>query len=139
MKRMEARRAMSRNLLGLRVLVVEDEYMIAQMIAEILERAGCVVIGPESDLDAALHAVRHKKIDGVLLDINLGGTLIFPLADQLDANKVPYLFVTGYGPYTVPDRFRNHPLIAKPFMPHVLLQTLQDVAAKGDRFNPATP
>lgn len=127
---------MSRNLTGLRILVVEDEYLIANMIVEILERAGCVVVGPESELDGAIQTFRHENIDAVLLDVNLGGRLIFPLADQLDRHKVPFLFVTGYGPYTVPERFRDHPLITKPFMPHDLLQSLENIAGNGKRFRP---
>jgi DNA-binding response OmpR family regulator len=117
---------MSINLQGLHVLVVEDEYLIAVMIVETLEKAGCTVIGPESELDAALQSARRVKIDGGLLDINVGGELVFPLAEQLDENNVPFVFLTGYGRTTMPDRFRGRPFVSKPFLPHVLLQTLKD-------------
>ena len=134
-----AERIMTNLIRGLRVLVVEDEYLIALMIAEILEQAGYEVVGPVSSLDSALKLGHPHNMDSGLLDVNLNGEMVYPLADKLDSFNLPYVFVTGYGAVKLPERFRERPVLAKPFMPHVLLQTLQDVAAKGDRFNPATP
>jgi two-component SAPR family response regulator len=109
---------------GLHVLVVEDEYVIAQMIADILEQAGCVVIGPAPALHSARELIGRTRIDSGLLDINLNGEMVFPLAEQLEQLKVPFVFITGYGSISFPERFRDCPSVAKPFTSDRLLRVL---------------
>lgn len=110
--------------------------MIAMMIAEILEKAGCVVIGPESRLDSAMKIAGGRELDGGLLDVNLGGEMVFPLAEQLDLKRVPYVFVSGYALAMLPERFQDRPFLAKPFMEHVLLRTLEHATRGGDHVRP---
>ena len=96
-------------------MVVEDEYFIAILIEEILESAGCVVMGPIPRLPDALHAVDHQDYDVAVLDVNLAGEWINPVADALSERNVPFLFVTGYGANALPSEHAQRPHICKPF------------------------
>jgi CheY-like chemotaxis protein len=82
---------------GLRVLVVEDEFLVAMLIEDMLRSAGCVVSGPVPRLAAALDAVNGGTFDAAVLDVNLAGDRIDPVADVLCRRNVPFVFVTGYG------------------------------------------
>ena len=98
-----------------RILVVEDEFLIALDIAGVLEDNGLVVIGPVSTAAEALNALTQQAIDGALLDANLGGQPVGAVADALRARKVPFAFVSGYGRERLPPRYREAPLVRKPF------------------------
>jgi DNA-binding response OmpR family regulator len=100
---------------GTRVLVVEDELLVAMMIEEALQLAGCVILGPISDLPQALRAAREQVIDVALLDVNLAGARVFPVAAVLAERSVPYVFMTGYGRGMLPVEYANRPTIGKPF------------------------
>jgi CheY-like chemotaxis protein len=115
---------MSGTLAGLRVLVVEDEPLVAIDIAAILRRAGVAVVGPAHRLDPALLHAAGEALDGALLDINLGTANIFPVADALAGRGVPFMFLTGYEPEVLPERFRDRPLHRKPYSSERLLRAL---------------
>src|SRR5262247_3630534 len=85
------------NLEGLRVLVVEDEMMVSMLIEDMLSDLGCTVVGPASRLDEAMELARQGGLDCAVLDVNLGGQPIFPLADLLRQQGAPFAFATGYG------------------------------------------
>src|SRR6185295_15398151 len=85
------------SLAGLRVLVVEDEMMVSMLIEDMLSDLGCTVVGPASRLDEALELAKADGIDCAVLDVNLGGQPIFPLADLLRQMGRPFAFATGYG------------------------------------------
>jgi CheY-like chemotaxis protein len=104
-----------------RILVVEDEFLIALDIAGALEQGGLVVIGPLASIPDALYALEQEKIDGALLDANLGGQPVGCLADALLARKVPFAFVSGYGRDQLPPQHRDAPLVRKPFTSEDLL------------------
>ena len=107
---------------GVRVLVVEDEYLVATLIEQILESAGCIVLGPIPRVPEALDAVNDDDCDAAVLDVNLAGELINPVADALCERDVPFMFVTGYGPNALPSEYAQRPHIGKPFrMPNCLL------------------
>jgi len=108
----------------LRVLVVEDEYLVAMLIKDILEGAGCVVMGPVPRLSEALDAVDHDTCDAAILDVNLAGERIDPVARALSRRNVPFVFVTGYGPGGLPREFTQRPRVCKPFRMDDLLGTL---------------
>ena len=110
---------------GARVLIVEDEGLLALQIEEIFESAGSTVIGPFSDLARARNAVRYGAVDFAVLDTNLNGEPVYPLADELSANGIPFVFVTGYEASNLPERFRASPRISKPFDPADLTKQLQ--------------
>jgi DNA-binding response OmpR family regulator len=101
---------------GLRVLVVEDSLLIADVITEILADSGCTVIGPVARVRRALNLLRETEIDGAVLDVNLAGQLSFPVAAQLGASDIPYIFLTGYDDENaMPPAYRSVPRLAKPF------------------------
>src|SRR3712207_954447 len=91
-------------LAGRRVLVVEDEYFIADDIARALRKLGAEVVGPLASRDEALDAFSSgQSIDAAVLDINLRGDAVYPVADALRGRKVPFVFATGYDPATIPE------------------------------------
>jgi len=112
---------------GVRVLVVEDEYFVAILIEEILESAGCVVMGPIPRLPEALDAIDRESCDVAVLDVNLAGERINPVADALSERNVPFLFVTGYGTNSLPREYAQRPHICKPFRMAELLSALSSV------------
>ncbi|MBV8534458.1 MAG: response regulator [Alphaproteobacteria bacterium] len=112
------------NLSGRRILVVEDDLMIAMLIDDVLKEAGCEVVGPLPRLAPALQAASSERLDGALLDINLAGELVSPVADRLIERGVPFVFLTGYGWHMLPDRFHTRPLVTKPCRQDMLLTAL---------------
>jgi len=117
-------------LAGLRVLVVEDEMMVSMLIEDMLGDLGCVVIGPASRLDEALELARSSDIDCAVLDVNLGGEPIFPLADLLRERGRPFAFATGYGDAGLRDVDRGTPVLQKPFREGDLARVLGELHAK---------
>lgn len=111
---------------GRRVLVVEDEYFIAEDVAAALRRAGAVVIGPVASEAAATAAILASTadVDCAVLDINLQGSLVFSLADTLAERNIPFLFATGYSEESVPQRFAGVPRLEKPFDVNALVKAL---------------
>ena len=100
---------------GRRILVVEDDFLQAADMQEQLKAAGTIVVGPVPSIwDAAFPLAIAGRLDGAVLDINLGGQMVYPLADQLMAQGVPIVFATGYSRRNVPTRFRTVPLCEKP-------------------------
>jgi len=118
---------MKNALKGARVLVVEDEYFVAILIEEILESAGCIVMGPIPRLREALDAAHHDDCDAAVLDVNLAGERIDPVADALCERNVPFVFVTGYGASALPGEYCERPRVRKPFRMADLLCTLSSV------------
>jgi len=98
-----------------RVLVVEDEYMIATDMAAALEEEGFAVVGPAATVARGRALSQDGKMDGAILDINLRGESVFPLADELSRDNVPFLFFTGYDTRVIPHRFADVPCFQKPF------------------------
>jgi CheY-like chemotaxis protein len=113
-------------LVGLRMLVVEDEAIVAMLVEDLLTDLGCVVVDVAGTLEQGLvkAAGLAQKIDGAILDINLGGAKVFPIADLLKAQGVKFVFASGYGPGALEGRFADLPVIAKPFRREALENTL---------------
>ena len=109
---------------GVRVLIVEDEFLVATLIEDMLESAGCVVSGPIPRVAEALDAVDHEPYDVAVLDVNLGGDRIDPVADALCRRNIPFVFVTGYHENVLPGEFADRPRLCKPFKMGELLGTL---------------
>lgn len=110
-----------------RVLVVEDESLIAMDLEGMLRRAGCEVVGPVSRVEAARRRVEEDdapSLDMALLDINLDGEMVFALADALAERRIPFVFLTGYGPEVLPERFKGRPITFKPYTQTTLLALL---------------
>jgi CheY-like chemotaxis protein len=102
-------------LADLRILVVEDEVFIALEIEQRLQQLGCEVVGPVGRLERALELARTTALDGALLDVNIKGGFVYPVAEELLAREVPVVFSTGYAPATLPPVFRDLPCLRKPF------------------------
>lgn len=100
---------------GLRVLVVEDEFLVAMDIELMLQQCGCAVVGPIADLATALRTVQEGGFDFALLDVNLGGEPVTAVAEALQAQAVPMVFCTGYQAGNLPERFAGAPTLKKPF------------------------
>ncbi len=99
----------------LRVLIVEDEYYLAYDLALALEAIGVKVVGPCEHLDDAFEQAELAQFDAAIVDISLHGRQSFPVADRLQAQNIPFLFATGYGPDLIPARFSEVARCEKPF------------------------
>ena len=107
---------MTQPLNGRRVLVVEDESLVAMLLETILEDMGCTPVGPASNIDDGEAMARDTTdLDAALLDVNVAGRQVFPVAEALRARGVPFVFSTGYGEGGLPDEWRGNPTIQKPF------------------------
>ena len=107
---------MAEGLTGRRILVVEDESLVAMLLETILEDMGCTPVGPIATVDEALEVVAaDPALDAALLDVNVAGREVFPVATALKARNVPFVFSTGYGEGGLPDEWRAQPTIQKPF------------------------
>lgn len=114
---------------GLRILLVEDEAMIAMLVEDMLLDSGASVIGPAGGVQDALDAISsNDAIDGALLDVNLGGEQSFEVADALAGRGIPFIFVTGYGGAGVRDRYPDAPTLQKPFVTSDLQRALATLA-----------
>jgi CheY-like chemotaxis protein len=110
---------------GLRILVVEDEPLIAMALEDILQAFGCEVVGPAFSLAEAQSLSREQSIDGAFLDVNVSGEKVFPVADILSSRHIPYCFVTGYGSEGLRTVDRNRPVLQKPYNPSRLIDIAQ--------------
>ncbi len=100
---------------GCRILVVEDEYLLADDLATELIRRGIDVVGPVASVGEALAVIGTRSdLDGAILDINLRGEPVFPAAEQLQEHAIPFVFTTGYDGAVIPDRFSNVTRFPKP-------------------------
>ena len=103
---------------GRRILLVEDEYFIVQDLARAFTAAGAVVVGPSATIADALRQIAAtQKLDGAVLDINLQGEMVYPVADALATRGVPFVFTTGYDQGSIPDRFAGRIRCEKPVKP----------------------
>jgi CheY-like chemotaxis protein len=112
-----------------RILVVEDDFLVATLLAEILDSAGLEVVGPVAHLAAALDAAASEDFDLAVLDVNLGGQTVYPVAEVLDARRVPFVFVTAYSRDALPSVFCGRPHLGKPFARKELIGTVARLIA----------
>lgn len=113
-------------LAGKRLLVVEDEYLVAVELVDLLKAAGAEVVGPAGTLEDALDLVERTghRLDGAVLDINLRDKRVYPVADALSACGVPFVFATGYDLSTVPESYAAVPRCGKPVDQEQLMRLL---------------
>ena len=118
---------------GRRILVAEDEYFIADEVAEALAEAGAEVVGPAATVEAAQALARaEERLDGAVLDANLGGAMIWPVLDALTARGVPVVLATGYDAGVIPKAHADLPRCEKPVAARDVLRALaRGVAAAG--------
>ena len=112
---------------GRRVLLVEDEMIVAWLLEEMLTDLGCAVVGPAASVNQALAMIDAEAIDAAVLDVNLNGQMSYPIADALAARGVPFVFSTGYDKERLLDGYRTFPVLQKPFHRSELGDTLAKV------------
>jgi DNA-binding response OmpR family regulator len=112
-----------------RILIVEDEMMIAMMLEDMLADLGHEVVGVAQSLSAALNLAEGDGYDMAILDINLAGERSFPVARRLSERGVPFMFATGYGILGLEDPFRQTFTLKKPFQIHDLARAVEQVSA----------
>jgi CheY-like chemotaxis protein len=112
-----------------RILIVEDDCLIATWVAEVFEASGWQVIGPVGHLATALDTATRADFDAAVLDITLRGQAVYPVAEVLDARKVPFAFLTGYLGAFVEPRYSERPRVGKPFTPGELIGTVARLIA----------
>jgi DNA-binding NtrC family response regulator len=101
---------------------VEDEMMAASMLELVLGECGCIIVGPVPSVETAMAMIEDGPIDAAILDVNLGGEPVFPVADKLAAIRVPFIFVTGYGvPGVDKEKYPGVPIVQKPYDENALL------------------
>jgi len=105
------------------VFLVEDEAMIRMMVADMLEELGFSVAAETGEIDEAIKLASSTEFDIAILDVNVNGKVISPVADLLKARNCPFIFATGYGAQGVPEDHRDRPALQKPFQ----IESLKDV------------
>jgi DNA-binding response OmpR family regulator len=113
-----------RPLSGRRILVVEDEYLIAIEMERWLQEAGAEVAGPVPDTKRALALIETEPLDAAVLDVHLNGEPVYPVADRLTERGVPYLFATGEIRIAEGSDYRSHAVLGKPVLDSELLQAV---------------
>jgi CheY-like chemotaxis protein len=110
-----------------RILIVEDEMMIAMLLEDLLRSYGCTVVGPVARVKSAVELASSEPIDAAILDLNIAGDAVYPVADALAARGIPFLFVTGYQARAITQPYQGRPTLQKPFRPQTLKQTLDAI------------
>ena len=117
---------------GKRVLITEDEFFLALCLGQVLEEQGYAVIGPAGDVEEALELVKKGQLSGAILDINLNGEMVFPVAKELMERNIPFLFTTGYRGLDIPPAFRDIPRLEKPVPAQVLVGAVKNMLSRAD-------
>ena len=120
----------NQGLRGARILIVEDEYYLAQDIADALTDRGVEVLGPVGTIEEASQAVSRADFDCAIVDMNLRGDMAFPIADQLGQAGIPFLIATGYNSASLPDRFAHVPRVEKPSDPAAIIDAVSPLLGR---------
>lgn len=118
-------------LAGKRILIVEDEALLAMTVEDILSDLGCIVVGPAMSLEEAQTLAAQERLDAAVLDVNVDGASSFDVADILGQRLVPFCFITGYGAASLPPQYADVPVLAKPYGDAALRAVLRRLLASG--------
>jgi CheY-like chemotaxis protein len=116
---------MTHNLSGKRILIVEDEIIVALDLADKITADGATAVGPVSTVNAALEVIANAELDGVILDVNLRGEMAFPVADVLADRHIPFVFMTALDAGEIPSRHANVRCVQKPVSTEVICRALE--------------
>jgi CheY-like chemotaxis protein len=116
-------------LTGKRILLVEDEALVAMLLEDMVLALGATVVGPESRVDQAIASAETADLDAAILDINLGGQRSYAVADALRRRGVPFAFATGYGAVGVDVAHRDVPVLVKPYTEDDVARTVNTLLA----------
>jgi CheY-like chemotaxis protein len=115
-----------RELSNRKVLVVEDEMMIAMLIEDMLDEFGCKLVGPATNVPRALELIGKEQVEVAVLDLNLNGKDTYAIADALRQKHVPFIFATGYGSIGLREEYGDRPVLQKPFQARDLETALKE-------------
>lgn len=116
-----------KNKTGARVLIVEDEGMVAMLLEDMLADLGHQTIATVNMLEQAAQLIAQNELDLAILDVNLNGKTTYPLAEELKQRNIPFIFATGYGHSGLAAEWRDRPVLQKPFQLQDLEQALATV------------
>jgi CheY-like chemotaxis protein len=120
-------------LVNARILVVEDEMLVAALLEDRLAALGCRVIGPATAVADALELLKTEEVDAAVLDVNIGGEKVFPVADALAARNIPFLFATAYGAGGVVEPHNRRDVLDKPYQARALEHALRSALQSRQR------
>ena len=100
---------------GKRILVVEDSPVVAELVVEILEQLGCVVVGPAPNMAQARIFAAEEPLDAAIVDVRIRGEKAFPVCEILASRSVPFLLTSGYGSWDLPVKWADNSTLAKPY------------------------
>ena len=116
---------------GRRVLVIEDETLVAMLIEDLLDELGCTVVATFSRVSQAQdYLAKSADFDAAILDVNIAGEDVYAIASALNGNHIPFIFVTGYGPAGVREEWRARGVVQKPIQQNELAQLLDTAIQK---------
>lgn len=124
---------LQRELFGRRVLIVEDRYFVADDLRQLFSRNGAEVVALVADVEEAKRIAASEKIDLAVLDVDLRGRDVFDAVGVLEARGTPFIFVTGYRPAHLPERYRDRPIVSKPFSEPELLAKVRLALEAGNK------
>lgn len=114
-------------------LIVEDESLITMLIEEALSDIGLRVAGTANRVARALHLIQDRAPNGAILDVNLAGEQVYPVAEVLAARRIPFVFLTGYGEHAIRPDFAAMPVVQKPFVAEQIQSAVRRLSASDPR------
>ena len=112
---------------GRRILVVEDSPLIATVLEDMLKDLGCSVVGPTGNMAFAVDLARAEELDGAIIDLNIRGGKVYPVAEVLRDRGVPFLLASGYADWTLREDFKDRPRLTKPYTATTVEQKLVEL------------
>ena len=112
-----------------RILVVEDSPVVADACADMLGDMGCTIVGPATNMAAALQLAQDEVLDAALVDLNIRGGKAYPVLKILAGREVPFLLASGYADWSMPEEWQDRPRLAKPYSPNLLRESLIELLA----------
>ena len=114
---------------GRRVLVVEDSPLIATVLEDMLTDMGCKVVGPTGNMAFAVDLARTEEMDAAIIDLNIRGGKVYPVAEVLRERGVPFLLASGYADWTLREDFKDRPRLTKPYTAQIVEEQLAKLLA----------
>jgi CheY-like chemotaxis protein len=116
-------------LASMRILVVEDSPVVAEVLEEMLLDFGCEVVGPVGNMALALERAQSERLDAAVIDLNIRGGKVYPVARVLGERGIPFLLASGYADWTMPPEWEGRPRLLKPFTAEALSRALEALLA----------
>jgi len=117
---------------GRRVLVVEDSPLIATVLEDMLQDLGCSVVGPTGNMAFAVDLAKTEAMDAAIIDLNIRGGKVYPVAEVLRDRNVPFLLASGYADWTLREDFKDRPRLTKPYSAELVEQKLLELLEPDD-------